>query len=138
MPLITGERARFLERYLQATARHYRARVLAIGMVSTHVHVLMRFEPVTVLCEVVQALKGGSATVANREIREGPPLRWARGYSMHTLSERSLEAVRAYLGRQVEHHPLERIAGWQSGVLAGEEAELSIQSRRRPLQIGSG
>lgn len=111
LPLITAERARLLERYLCVTARHHHARVLALGIVSTHVHCLIRFEPVTTLATLAQALKGGSATVINRELRTPPLLRWARGYSAHSVGKRHLDAVRAYVERQPEHHPLERIAG---------------------------
>ena len=94
------------------TAGYHHARVLAVGMVSTHVHVLLRFESTTVLAVLVQALKGGSATVLNRELRDGPPLRWERGYAIQSVG-RQVDAVRAYLGRQPEHHPLERILGWR-------------------------
>jgi REP element-mobilizing transposase RayT len=112
LPLVTADRARILARYLRVTARHHQARVLEVGMVTTHVHLLLQFEPSTALVKLVQALKGGSATVINREVPTQPPLRWARGYSMHTLGERHLDAVRAYIARQPEKHPLERIAGW--------------------------
>lgn len=112
LPLITAERARILDRYIRITARHHRSRILAIGMVSTHVHLLLKVEPLTPLSLLVQALKGGSATVLNRENHDGPPLRWARGYSMHSVSAKNLDAVRAYLAAQSEHHPHERIAGW--------------------------
>src|SRR5574338_777679 len=75
LPLITADRARMLDRYLRVTAGYHHARVLAVGMVSTHVHVLLRFESTTALAVLVQALKGGSATVLNRELHDGPPLR---------------------------------------------------------------
>lgn len=112
LPLLTADRARILACYLRATARHHQARVLEVGMVTSHVHVLLQFEPSTALVKLVQALKGGSATVINREVPAQPPLRWARGYSMHTLGERHVDAVRAYIARQPEKHALERIAGW--------------------------
>lgn len=114
LPLITANRARMLDRYLRITAGYHHARVLAVGMVSTHVHVLLRFESTTVLAVLVQALKGGSAAVLNRELRDGPPLRWERGYAIQSVGPRHLNAVRAYLARQPEHHPRERIAGWKN------------------------
>jgi REP element-mobilizing transposase RayT len=121
LPLITADRARVLDRYLRISARHHDARVLAVGMVTTHVHLLIQFAPSTALVKLVQALKGGSATVINREVPTQPPLRWARGYSMHTLGERHLAAVRAYVARQPENHPLERIVGWMDGPCSREE-----------------
>lgn len=114
LPLITADRARMLDRYLRVTAGYHHARVLAVGMVSTHVHVLLRFESTTALAVLVQALKGGSATVLNRELHNGPPLRWERGYSIQSVGPRQVDTVRAYLARQPEHHPLERVVGWRS------------------------
>ena len=121
LPLITADRARIPGRYLRVTARHHQARVLEVGMVTTHAHLLLQFEPSTALVKLVQALKGGSATVINREVPTHPPLRWARGYSMHTLGERQLDAVRAYVALQPENHPLERIVGWMDSPSSREQ-----------------
>jgi REP element-mobilizing transposase RayT len=111
LPLITSSRAHLLDRYLRITARRHQARIVGIGMVTTHVHLLLRFEPTRGLSTLVQALKGGSATICNREILEQPRLRWARGYSLHSVGERQLDAVLGYLAKQPEHHPLEAIPG---------------------------
>lgn len=112
-PLITADRATFLCRFLRGTARHHRAYVLEIGMVATHVHLLLRVHPTTALSRLVQGLKGGSATVANRALPPGPaPLRWAPGYSVSSVGVRSLDDVRAYLRAQPERHPAERIRNW--------------------------
>ena len=112
-PLLDATRAQFLCRFLRGTARHHRSYVLEIGMVATHVHLLLRIHPTTVVSRLVQSLKGGSATVANRELPPGPaPLRWAAGYSASSVSARVLDNVRDYLRAQPLHHPDERIAGW--------------------------
>ena len=112
-PLIDATRADFLCRFLRGSARHHRSYILEIGLVSTHVHLLQRTHPTTVLSRLVQALKGGSAAVANKELPPGPaPLRWASGYSANSVGARGLEQVRAYLRSQPTHHPGEHIRGW--------------------------
>ncbi len=112
-PLITLERAEFLVRFLRGAARHHGSYVLELGMVSTHVHALVRTRPTTVLWMLVQSLKGGSAAVANRELPPGPgPLRWKKAYSVTSVSPRALQAVRQYLRSQPNRHPTERIDGW--------------------------
>lgn len=104
---------RILVRYLRAAARKHRAYVLEIGMVTTHVHLLIRIHPTSHLSRLMQGLKGGSAMYGNRDESLGPsPLRWAKGYSMQSVGSRGLDAVRAYLRSQPTHHPDERIIGW--------------------------
>lgn len=86
-------------------------------MVTTHVHLLLRMHPTTVVSRLVQSLEGGSAMVANRELPPGPaPVRWAAGYSVRTVSARMLDRVRDYLRAQPAHHPDERIAGWAGDI----------------------
>jgi REP element-mobilizing transposase RayT len=64
--LIDARVARFLSEFLRDVASQERARVMAIGMVRTHVHMLVRVHPQTSLTRLVQRLKGGSATVATK------------------------------------------------------------------------
>ena len=114
--LIDARVAAFLTRYLSDVAAQERVRVLALGMVSSHVHMLVRVHPQTSLSRLMQRLKGGSAAIATREghaLRDRE-LRWARGYSAHSVSQRAVEIVRDYVLSQAEHHPTEAILGWES------------------------
>lgn len=108
--------AQFLGRFLPAVARQERAGVHALGIVSTHVHLLLQLHPTTSIPRLLQRLKGGSSVLANREGHATTrPLRWAKGYGIASVSPRALEAVRAYVMRQAAHHPGEAIPGWEPG-----------------------
>jgi REP element-mobilizing transposase RayT len=113
--LIDAGLARFLCGFLRAIASQEAARILEIGMVRTHVHLLVRIRPTTDISRLMQRLKGGSAAIAGKERRspEGAPLRWAKGYSIHSVSLRSVADVRAYLRDQPIHHPDRVITGWE-------------------------
>ena len=113
-PLIDTPTAVFLERFLSSVAHQERTQLLALGIVSTHVHLLLRLHPTTVIPRLLQRLKGGSAVVAARECNRpvGYALLWAKGYNIQSVSEQALERVRAYVERQPLHHPLEAIVGW--------------------------
>jgi len=110
-PLLDAAGARFLERYLPAVARQERARILALGAVQTHVHVLFEARTTTALSRLVQRFKGGSSALINREghTQGTHAVRWARGYAIHTVGTRGLRAARAYVESQATHHPAERI-----------------------------
>ena len=91
--LIDADIATFLCRFLRDVAGQERAHILEIGMVATHVHVLIRLHPTTELPRLLQRLKGGSS-----------------------VSPRSLDALRQYLRNQPVHHPREVIFGWPGDV----------------------
>jgi REP element-mobilizing transposase RayT len=115
LPLIDALTATFLERYLRPVASRLGAEIVEMGIVRTHVHVLARVPPATSIPLLVQGLKGGSATVANREVRTNGSgkLAWAEGYSASSVSEVALDRVRRYVRRQAEHHPDEAIPGYR-------------------------
>jgi len=114
-PLLEAGLARFLCGFLRGVARQERVRVLEIGMVATHVHLLIRIHPTTELSRLLQRLKGGSAAIAGKERHStrNRVLRWAKGYAIHSVSPRGVSAVREYLRSQPTRHPGEAIPDWQ-------------------------
>lgn len=98
--LIDGGLAAFLCRFLRDVARQERAQILEIGMVSTHVHLLVRVDPTTDISRLLQRLKGGSSAVAGKERHStnGRSLKWSKGYNIQSVSPRALEAVRHTCG----------------------------------------
>jgi len=110
--------ARFLCRFLRAVARRERARVLEIGLVADHVHMLVRLHPLTGVSRLMQRCKGGSSYLAGRERTAAPggTLRWAKGYSIESVSPRALSSARAYIRQQPSRHPDRAIPGWEGDV----------------------
>ena len=110
-PAIDADSASLLHRLLPSIARQERANVLELGIVRTHIHVLLRVWPTTPIPRLVQRLKGGSSVIVNRErgstVRK--PLRWAKGYNIDSVSRQAVEKVRAYVRNQPAHHPGEAI-----------------------------
>lgn len=121
-PLIDKAGAEFLCNYLRSVSARYRARILGIGMVSTHVHVFIAGDPQTDFPRLIAHLKGGSATTWNklRAAEAGWSLLWAPGYGLSTVGRTQVDAVREYLRRQPDHHPLERIEGWDGDLQSQE------------------
>ena len=122
-PLIDAGLARFLCAFLRGVAGQERTQILEIGMVRTHVHLLVRLHPTTRLDRLLQRLKGGSAAIAGKERHstEGHQLRCAKGYSIHSVSARSVAVVREYLRAQPTHHPDAVIPGW-----SGDQPEYDV------------
>jgi REP element-mobilizing transposase RayT len=101
----------FLDRQLRVIAAQERSEILELGIVSTHVHTLIHVHPAILIPRLAQRFKG-TTSHGLRVAAVGPPLRWAKGYSVQSVSEGALPAVARYVRTQAEHHPLERILGW--------------------------
>ena len=113
-PLLDATAAKFLCRYVRKVASHHRVRILLVGAVRTHVHILLTASPQTAFSSFIGEAKGGSSTTWNKDysITAGWSLRWAPGYGLSTVGRRQLAAVREYLRAQASHHPGEEIEGW--------------------------
>ncbi len=88
--------------------------MLDLGILQTHVHLLVRMHPTTQLPKLLQRLKGASAVLAGRRglPENGRTLRWAKGYDVESVSPRAVSPVSQYIRNQHRQHPSEIIAGW--------------------------
>ncbi|HQR17769.1 MAG TPA: IS200/IS605 family transposase [Gemmatimonadales bacterium] len=112
-PTIDSQRAAYLCEHLPIIARQERVHILAIGIVATHLHLLVRVHPSTSLPRLLQRMKGGTAHAINWHFSaSGPALRWAKGYSATTVSPRQAGRAVSYIRHQSSHHPTEAIPGW--------------------------
>ena len=112
-PLIDRAAALFLSHFIPAITRAERGDMIELGIVRTHVHVLLELHPCAVIPRLMQKLKGGSAVIINREYGNAAErFGWAAGYNLETVSPRSLTAARDYIRHQPEHHRSEAIPGW--------------------------
>ncbi|OLB49397.1 MAG: hypothetical protein AUI08_08130 [Gemmatimonadetes bacterium 13_2_20CM_2_65_7] len=81
LPLIEESVADFLLRFLLAEAKRHGTRVIEIGVVPNHVHLLLQLPPAYDVPRLVQGLKGASARLANRDgFSQNNSLRWETGY----------------------------------------------------------
>ena len=67
LPLIDSVVAAFLEKFLSAECNRQGARMLAVGIVHDHVHMLIELPATFNVPRLVQGLKGASARIANRD-----------------------------------------------------------------------
>ena len=113
-PLIDADTARFLCATLRTLAKEHRSHILEVGMVATHLHLLVRGEPLADLPKMIGRMKGVTSRVAKRESLG--PLSWADGYDIETVRPADEQKIRHYLRAQPFRHPEEAIEGW-----AGDE-----------------
>ncbi|HYL21509.1 MAG TPA: transposase [Gemmatimonadales bacterium] len=104
--LINRDVEAFLRRFLPRETQRHRARLLALGVVADHVHVVLRLAAVNNIPRMVQGFKGASARVVNGEgLTSRAPLRWAEGYDLRSVGVHQLRTVIEYVANQANRHP---------------------------------
>lgn len=107
LPMIDRPVQDFLDEFIRRTAVREQAEIVALAILQTHVHVLVRTAPRFDLGRLVQLMKGGSSYAASRLPGNVVGLRWTRRYSATTVSPRALGRAIEYLRRQGVRHPKE-------------------------------
>ena len=106
LPIIHPTAAAFLRRVLPEIACRHETRVIELGIVRNHVHMVLELPPRFDIPRLVQALKGASARIANRDgIMPRARLRWADGYDLRSLGVRDLKRAIRYARIQPLRHP---------------------------------
>ncbi len=93
--------------------------MIALGIVSDHVHMLVELPAVFDLPRMVQGLKGGSSRLVAQELPDERGVCWATGYAAKSVSPGSLKRVTNYLRAQKGRHPDAAIVRQGAGVPSG-------------------
>ena len=105
LPLVDESVAGFLLRFLLAEAKRHGTRVIEIGVVPNHVHLLLQLPPAYDVPRLVQGLKGASARLANRDgFSQNNSLRWETGYDLRSVGIKQLPQVANYVRLQELKH----------------------------------
>lgn len=100
--LITESVRADLEGNLKKKSEQLVVHLLAVGINPEHVHCIISLRPTHYIPEVVKELKGFSSHEVNKGGEEF--IKWARGYSIRTASEKNLAAAIKYVQNQGRHH----------------------------------
>src|SRR6059036_2114435 len=99
LPLIDQPVADFLAPFLLAEVKRHDARVIEIGIVPNHVHLLLELPAAFDVPRLVQGLKGASARLANRDGHaRNQSLRWDSGYDLRSVGSNSCRRSRTTFG----------------------------------------
>lgn len=105
LPLIDETVGAFLKRFLLEEAARHGVRVIELGIVRDHVHLILQLPPSFDVPRMVQGLKGASARIANRDgIVRRESLRWDQGYDLRSVGLNQLKAQVTYVRNQDIHH----------------------------------
>jgi len=109
LPMIDSATRNFLNEFFRRIAIQERVTIVALALLRTHVHLLLRSGPRIDLSRVVQLLKGGSSYAASRQPGNVLGLRWNREYSVTSVSPKLVKTAVDYIEGQARRHPDESI-----------------------------
>jgi len=90
--------------YIGGIIREDKGKLLKIGGILNHVHILARFSASISVSEMMRRIKGSSSKWVNESSRSTQHFSWQRGYGAFSVSESAVENVISYIGNQNEHH----------------------------------
>ena len=102
-PLITRPVEQVLYPALRATARNANGRVLAVGGVADHVHLVAALRPTVSIANFMRVVKTGSSHAVRCRFGHHA-FRWQRGYAAFTVMPFNMERLLNYVARQKDHH----------------------------------
>jgi REP element-mobilizing transposase RayT len=102
-PLITPSVEEGLYPALRVKAEDADGRVLQLGGIPDHVHLVAAVRPTISVSASMRAVKTGSCAAVPEEFGTGA-FRWQRGYAAFTVAPHDLRRVLDYVSQQEERH----------------------------------
>ena len=93
-----------LYRFIWKEITSLNCKLLRIGGVTNHIHLLVSLHPSVALSSLVQKIKGNSSGWMQQDDRFKNFRGWAREYFASTISENDKRAVIDYIKNQEAHH----------------------------------
>lgn len=103
-PFITPELQARLFPYLGGIARENKMKLLAVGGMPDHVHLLLSFHSTLAISKGLQLIKGGSSKWIHDTFLEHKQFAWQKGYGAFSIGVNDIERTKDYIENQAEHH----------------------------------
>lgn len=101
--IVDSIQERFYE-YVGGIIRSKQGRLIEIGGISDHLHILAHFPATVAVSDMVRDIKANSAKWVNDLEPPGKQFEWQKGYGAFTVSSSLIPNVRRYIQNQKEHH----------------------------------
>ncbi len=89
--------------YVAQIMNNHECPALTVGGTANHIHILFILSRSTALSDIVRIVKSNSSKWIN-ERTSGYKFAWQDGYGAFSISQSHVEAVKAYIANQAQHH----------------------------------
>jgi putative transposase len=103
LPFITPEIRDRLYAYIGGIIKKESGKLICIGGIEDHVHLLISLHPNVTISSVVRAIKAKSSSFV-KDILKQDPFSWQDGYGVFSVSSSAIERVMHYIDHQEQHH----------------------------------
>lgn len=93
-----------LYKYITGIVQHNGHKLLSIGGMPDHVHLMFGLRPVQSISDLMQDIKGSSSKWVNEKEFVRGKFSWQEGYGAFSYSRSQIQAVINYIDNQAEHH----------------------------------
>jgi REP element-mobilizing transposase RayT len=112
-----------LYQYIIAIIQNHEHKVLSIGGMSDHLHILFGFRPTQSLSELMQNVKRNSSEWINKEKLVMGRFSWQEGYGAFSYSKSQIPRVIKYIENQQQHHTKQTFIEEYKNILNAFEME---------------
>jgi len=102
--LIKAEWKEELFKYIAGILNNQKTKLIAIGGVEDHIHILFGMNPTIALSDLVRAVKANSSKFINEEKFVRGKFYWQEGFGAFSYSRSQIDAVAKYILNQEQHH----------------------------------
>ena len=103
-PLISPQFQPRLFQYFGGIAREHKMKLLAVGGVDDHVHLLLSLPKTITIPKAMQLIKGNSSKWVHETFAEQRLFQWQEGYGAFSISVGDIERTANYIRNQAAHH----------------------------------
>lgn len=102
--IITPELSERLYPYFGGIARENKIKLLAVGGMPDHIHLLISIPSTISVAKAMQLLKGSSSKWIRETFPEHRLFEWQRGYGAFSIGVSDFERTLRYIKNQAKHH----------------------------------
>ena len=102
--LIHADTQERLYQYIGGLIREQQGKLIEIGGMPDHIHILARLSPTLAISDVLRNTKTNSSKWFNQTFQREGSFAWQRGFGAFSVSASNIEAVHDYIRNQAEHH----------------------------------
>jgi REP element-mobilizing transposase RayT len=96
-----------VEKYVCGIASNIKCKPVAIYCNPDHLHLLSSIQPVTCIADAIRDIKSFSSRYINENRLTEEHFEWQTGYGAFTYGQSQVEAVKAYIANQPNHHKIQ-------------------------------
>ena len=102
--LIKAEWREYLFKYIAGILKNHKIKLIAIGGVEDHLHILFGMSPTIALSDLIRQVKASSSKYINENKFVRGKFYWQEGFGAFSYSRLQIDAVAKYILNQEQHH----------------------------------